>query len=62
MAAVNYDHATILSYLFFMRVGEPSAYLYCAPRAKSCSIFQVFLDYGWDINQPLERTKPPALG
>lgn len=60
--AIINNHAPILSYLFFMRVGEPSKYLYCALRAESCSIFQVFLNYGWDINQPIERTKAPALG
>lgn len=60
--AIHHNRPIILSYLLFMRVGEPSLYLSPALEARSSSIFQVFLDYGWNINEPLERTRPPTLG
>ncbi|TAQ86990.1 hypothetical protein B7494_g4695 [Chlorociboria aeruginascens] len=60
-AIINND-PIILSYLFFMHVGIPHFYLSSAIEARSSAIFQVFLDYGWQINKPLQRTMPPALG
>lgn len=60
--AIAKNHTTILSYLFFMRIGEPSLYIGYALEARSATVFQVFLDYGWDINKPLERAMAPALG
>ncbi|KAG9228138.1 ankyrin repeat-containing domain protein, partial [Amylocarpus encephaloides] len=59
--AVLYQHPSVVSYLFFMRVGEPVLYVKTALKVRSSAIFQVFLDYGWNINEPLERTMPPAL-
>lgn len=56
------NQPAVLSYLFFMRVGVPSLYIRSALRARSPTVFQVFLDYGWDINEPVERTMAPALG
>lgn len=60
--AIARNHTAILSYLFFMRVGEPKWYINDAIKAKSAPVFQVFLDYGWDINKPLQRAMAPALG
>ncbi|KAI9746732.1 MAG: hypothetical protein M1818_000447 [Claussenomyces sp. TS43310] len=60
--AIYLQYTSILSYLFFMRVGEPSVYIDAALEARSVDIFQVFLDYGWNLNKPLDRTKAPALG
>ena len=60
--AITRDHSFILSYLFFMRVGVPVAYVPHAITTRSSTIFQVFLDYGWNINEPIERTIAPALG
>ena len=60
--AILHQHPLVLSYLFFMRVGEPRFYTKTAIKVRSPSIFQVFLEYSWDINEPLERTMPPALG
>jgi hypothetical protein len=60
--AILHQYPSILSYLFFMRVGEPAFFIKTAIEVRSPAIFQVFLDYGWDINEPLERTMPPALG
>jgi hypothetical protein len=60
--AITYDYTSILSYLFFMCVGEPSEYFYSAIMKEAASVFEVLLNYGWNINHPLEETKPPALG
>lgn len=60
--AILHQYPSVLSYLFFMRIGEPRYYAKTAIEARSTAIFQVFLEYGWDLNEPLERTMPPALG
>lgn len=60
--AILHRHPSILSYLFSLHVGEPRLYVTTAIQARSSAIFHVFLEYGWDINEPLERTMPPALG
>jgi len=61
-AAIANRHTAVVSYLFFMRIGEPSLYVYEALEARSTAIFQVFLNHGWDINKPLGRNKAPPLG
>ena len=60
--AILHQYPSVLSYLFFMRVGKPRFYTKTAIEIRSPAIFQVFLEYGWDINEPLERTMPPPLG
>jgi hypothetical protein len=60
--AIAHNHPKILSYLFFMHVGEPSLYVNEAIKARSSAIFEVFLRFGWNINKPVERTMAPALG
>jgi hypothetical protein len=60
--AINNNHPVVVAYLFFMRVGKPSDYIYNALRLKSMNMFQVFLDYGWDINQPVHQMSTPILG
>lgn len=62
LEAIAHNHLHILSYLFFMRVGEPFFYLKHAIDTRSHAVFEVFLQYGWDINKPVERTMAPALG
>jgi len=60
--AIAKDHSVILSYLFFMRVGAPTTFVHYAITTRSSTIFQVFLDYGWNIDEPIERAMAPALG
>lgn len=60
--AIVCNQPAVVSYLFRMRVGEPSEYVYHALLARSISVFEVFLRYGWDINQPVWQTEPPMLG
>jgi hypothetical protein len=60
--AITHEQPHVVSYLFNMRVGRPSEFISSACQASSASIFQVFLHYGWDINQPVGRLDPPALG
>ncbi|XMA20330.1 hypothetical protein WAI453_013121 [Rhynchosporium graminicola] len=45
-----------------MRVGEPRFYTKTVIEARSPAIFQIFLEYGWNINELLERTMSLALG
>lgn len=33
-----------------------------ATETKAKNALQVFLDNGWDINQPMSELKPPVLG
>jgi hypothetical protein len=60
--AITKNYSTILSYLFYMRVGEPYSSIYLALQGRSSAIFEVFLNHGWNINEPIQRTQPPALG
>jgi hypothetical protein len=60
--AIEHQQPVIVSYLFNMRVGKPAEYIFSALKARSTSIFEVFLYYGWDINQPVTQMTPPALG
>jgi hypothetical protein len=61
-AAIANNQPSLLSYLFFMRIGEPSFFVEDALQVRSPEVFQVFLHYGWDINQPRGRHLAPALG
>lgn len=60
--AIKHQQLVIISYLFNMRVGKPSEYILNALEARSSSIFEIFLHYGWDINQPVAQMTPPVLG
>ena len=44
-----------------MRVEQDDLPITAAVAAKSCEIFQLFLDLGWDINRPVDEDEPPAL-
>lgn len=60
--AIASEQPAVVSYLFFMRVGKPSDYIFNACRVRSTSIFEVFLQHGWDINQPVDQKDAPVLG
>lgn len=61
--AIENKHPAVLSYLFSMRVGESSSFVNYALMFQSpAAIFQVFLDYGWDINELRVRSHVPVLG
>jgi hypothetical protein len=60
--AIASNRPAIVSYLFFMRVGRPSDYVFHALKARSTSIFEIFLQHGWDINQPVAQMEAPVLG
>ncbi|ELR02004.1 hypothetical protein VC83_01471 [Pseudogymnoascus destructans] len=61
-AAIANNQPPLLSYLFFMRIGEPSFFVEDALRVRSTAVFRVLLYYGWDINKPRGRHLAPALG
>lgn len=60
-AAIANRHAPLVSYLFFFGIGKPSLCIEDALKARSTAIFEVFLEYRWDINKPLGRNKAPPL-
>lgn len=60
--AIASKQPAVVSYLFFMRVGKPSDYIFHACQARSTSIFEIFLQHGWDINQPVAQMDTPVLG
>lgn len=47
-----------------MDSGLPMHYIYAkqAIHSRSKPILAVFLQHGWDINQPISGTEPPILG
>jgi len=59
--AVKLDRPVIVSYLLFNRIGEDCLPVYEAVQSASLAVFQVFLDYGWNINEPRGKLHPPAL-
>lgn len=60
--AIRLDDTQFINELF--RRGLPMDQLYAleAVKAKAKRALQVFLDHGWDINQPMSELKPPVLG
>ncbi|GAB7366157.1 hypothetical protein MBLNU230_g7719t1 [Neophaeotheca triangularis] len=62
MECIKHNRPGILQYLC-EKVPESARYLRIDMRGVlSTATLQVLLDHGWDINQPLSRTKPPVLG
>lgn len=59
--AIQKDDVSIASYLLSNGVSIKISHFIMATELKKYSILQLFLDRGWDINGPIERTKPPPL-
>ncbi len=60
-AAVINDHPLIAGYLLSQGLRVNIHLVQIAIYMKSCKMLQIFLDYGWNINEPIERVTPPAL-
>lgn len=60
-AAVMNNHPTVVAYLLSQSVAKHSLPIRQAIAVKSAGVFEALLRNGWDINQPLGRTDPPAL-
>lgn len=59
--AIQQDDVAIASYLLSNGVSMNISHFTMAVELKKYLILQLFLDTGWDINGPIERTKPPPL-
>ncbi len=59
--AIQHDDVSIASYLLSNCVSLNISYFTMAAEMKKYSMLQLFLDMGWDINAPIERTQPPPL-
>lgn len=60
--AIRRDDTQFINEL--LRRGLPMDQLYAleAVKAKAKRALQIFLDHGWNINQPMSELKPPVLG
>ena len=59
--AIRQDGVSIASYLLSNGVSMNISHFKMAAEMKKYSMLQLFLDMGWDINAPIERTTPPPL-
>lgn len=60
-AAVTNNHGLIAAHLLYHGVPLNIGLFVCATKLKSYPMLQLFLDCGWDINEPIDRTTPPPL-
>lgn len=60
-AAVTNNHVLITAHLLYHGVPLNIGLFVCATKMKSYPMLQLFLDYGWDINEPIDRASPPPL-
>lgn len=60
-AAVTNNHVLIAAHLLYHGVPLNIGLFVCATKMKSYPMLQLFLDCGWDINEPIDRVSPPPL-
>jgi hypothetical protein len=61
LEAVSHVRTQVVSYLLGQGVPLASVHIDQAIKVQSPAIFDAFLQHGWDINNPLIETQPPAL-
>lgn len=59
--AVQHENLEIVHFLLSMDVARGDLPVESAVRQRAKGVLELFLHYGWDINQPLRRNEPPAL-
>ncbi|KAL9124008.1 MAG: hypothetical protein Q9217_006618 [Psora testacea] len=59
--AIQQDDVSSASYLLSNGMSIDMSHFTMAVEMKKYSFLQLYLDKGWDINAPIERTKPPPL-
>ena len=59
--AIKLDNVSIAAYLLSEGIPMNISHFVMAAEMKRYSMLQLFLDMGWNINTPVERTKPPPL-
>lgn len=66
LTAARKGRADILSYMlpYWLSAGYPllpEVLAWVAIDIRSVAVLEVLFDFGWDINEPMSRTAPPAL-
>lgn len=59
--AIHQNDVPIASYLLSNGVPMDIYHFTKAAETKKYALLQLFLDMAWDINESIERTKPPPL-
>jgi hypothetical protein len=59
--AITNRNVELVRYLLDEDVANGNLPFESAVRAQAFEVLELFLQYGWDINQPLARNEPPAL-
>jgi len=59
--AVRNNHVSVVTYLLSRGLKLNSGLVEIGMINRSTEMLQVFLDHGWDINKPRERSLPPPL-
>jgi hypothetical protein len=52
----------IVRYLLNENVACESLPVDCAVRARAFDVLELLLEHGWNINEPMDRSEPSALG
>lgn len=59
--AMTYNHVSVASYLLSVGVSMNISHFTLAMEMKSYAFLQLFLDHGWDINEPISWATPGPL-
>ncbi len=59
--AILHSHTNIVDYLLSEGVQISSNHVKCATEKRNKAILGLLVDHGWDINQQIEWSVPPAL-
>ena len=59
--AIQRDDAVVASYLLLNCITMNVSHFVMATELRKYSILQLFLEIGWDINRPIEDSKPAPL-
>ena len=60
--AIRQNNVEIVRYLLDENVANGDLPVETAVRWQAFEILELFLRYGWDVNQPMGRNEPPVLG
>ncbi|RMZ77450.1 hypothetical protein DV738_g4434, partial [Chaetothyriales sp. CBS 135597] len=61
LQAIDHDHHHVVAYLLSHRLSFEREYALRAVQKKSYELMEILLTHGWDINDPLGPSIPPAL-
>lgn len=59
--AIQHENLEIVQFLLNEDVAQGDLPIESAVRQQAKGVLELFLQHGWDINQPMRRNEPPAL-